>query len=182
MTATDGQQSVLIWDASALHHAAKAERLDVLGDLARGPDSRPWTSVTTAAVVEELYDHGLSLTGEAWLNVVHVDGLDEIVALTRWFNVVSSTAHSRGEATVLAWAEVHRAIAIIDDQDARQAARRQGLCVHGSLWVVAQAICEGRISEVTARGFVDSLTESGARYPFGRGEYVDWARGKGLLP
>jgi hypothetical protein len=39
----------LVWDASALHHAARADRLDVLLDLAKS--SR---HVTTVAVIQEL--------------------------------------------------------------------------------------------------------------------------------
>jgi len=48
----------LVWDASPLVHAHKIERLDVLGDLARGTDSEPWNNVTKATVVEELGTHG----------------------------------------------------------------------------------------------------------------------------
>ena len=40
---------ILVWDASALHHAALADRVDVLAHLAE-----PWRNVTTAAVLEEL--------------------------------------------------------------------------------------------------------------------------------
>ena len=46
----------LVWDASALHHAILADRVDVLGDLAS-----PWRNVSTATVNGELRRNGLHL-------------------------------------------------------------------------------------------------------------------------
>lgn len=136
------------WDASALHHAARADRLDVFGDLTKSYDN-----VTTAAVVEELARYGLAEAVERseWLRVVHVDGLDELPALVGWVSRLSAGQHHRGEATVCAWADVHGAVAVIDDDNARRTARRAALDVHGSLWVFAAGVragtrCAGRPS------------------------------------
>lgn len=84
---------VLVWDASPLVHAHRIDRLDVLGDIAHGPCSAPWANYTTAAVVEELGQHGGSVPD--WLRVVHVDGISELRALARWVGRVSSETHSR---------------------------------------------------------------------------------------
>jgi predicted nucleic acid-binding protein len=167
----------LVWDASAIHHPAKADRLDVIGDICR-----QWRNITTAAIVEELQLHGISIDGHSWLEVTHVDGLNEIVALGRWIDIVSSGQHNRGEATVLAWAEVHGAIAIIDDGDASKVGRKHGITVHGSLWVLAEAIRSGHLVEAAASGLVDALIHEGARFPFGRGQFLKWAYREGLLP
>ncbi len=43
-----------IWDASALHHAAAADRLDVLLDVAKGIPDAPTCSLTTTLVADEL--------------------------------------------------------------------------------------------------------------------------------
>lgn len=103
----------LVWDTSPILHAGRIDRLDVLGDIASG-----WgRNVTTAAVAEELERE--NVTVPEWLGVVHVDGLDEIIALGEWLQRVSAGRRDRGEATVFAWAEVHDAIAIVDDKDAR---------------------------------------------------------------
>lgn len=111
---TDADPVILAWDSSALHHAALADRLDVLGSIVR-----PWRNVTTAAVREELAGNGLTIDSEQWLETVHVDGLNELVSLAKWVQAFSCQKHNRGEATVLAWAETHGAVAIIDDRDAR---------------------------------------------------------------
>ena len=57
---------ILVWDASALHHAIMADRLDVLGDLASGLPTGRWRNVTTATVLSELDRNGLTADG-SWL-------------------------------------------------------------------------------------------------------------------
>jgi predicted nucleic acid-binding protein len=170
--------AALVWDASALHHAARADRLDVFGDLAKAHDN-----VTTAAVLEELASHGLEeqVTRSAWLQVVHVDGLNELHALVDWIGRLSAGEHHRGEATVCAWADVHGAVAVIDDGDARRTAGKAGLTVHGSLWVLAEGVRAGALSEPAADGLVATLTREGARYPLQGQTFSSWARGCGLL-
>lgn len=166
----------LIWDTSPILHAGRIDRLDVLGDIASG-----WPrNVVTAAVVEELEVEGVSVPD--WLEVVHVDGLDELASLASWLQRVSAGGRNRGEATLLAWAQVHSAVAIVDDKDARLAAQRAGVEAHGVLWVVASAIEDKRISRAAASGFIDAMLGSGARYPFEHGGFVTWAERQGLLP
>lgn len=170
--------AVLVWDASALHHPARAERLDVLGDIAKWHDN-----VTTAAVVEELDRYGFSDQVERcrWLRVVHVDGLAELTSLVRWTAVLSSDLHDRGEATVCAWAEVHGGVAILDDADAKAVAGTARLPVHGSLWVVAEAVRAGDLVDVAADGFVRMLVREGARFPSMPDGFCAWARVQGMI-
>lgn len=167
--------TTLVWDTSPILHAGLIDRLDVLGDIASG-----WPrNVTTAAVVEELEPESIAVPD--WLEVVHVDGLSELVALGSWLQRVSAGSHHRGEATVLAWAEVHLAIPIIDDKDARIAAQHAGLAAHGTLWVVANAFQDKRITRAAASGFIDAMQGSGARYPFEPGGFIGWAESQDLL-
>ncbi|MEV6611382.1 hypothetical protein [Kutzneria sp. NPDC051319] len=90
----------LVWDASALHHAIAADRVDVLGDLASS-----WRNVSTAAVSAELRRNGLSLAAP-WIEIVHVDEPDELRSLFAWAQALGAGARDIGEATVCAWAEV----------------------------------------------------------------------------
>ena len=169
----------VIWDASPLVHAHKVDRLDVLGDLARGSAENPWRNFTTAAVVEELAGHNGACPD--WLQTVHVDGIAELSSLALWLDRVATSTHSKGEATVLAWADCHKAIAIVDDADARRVAQSYGLEVHGLLWAVAAAINCGRWTAAGSSAFVDQLLASGARYPFESGGFEAWASKQGLL-
>ncbi|MCK2240769.1 MULTISPECIES: hypothetical protein [unclassified Crossiella] len=171
----------LVWDASALHHAVLAARLDVVGDLARGPDQEPWRNVTTATVRSEMRRNGLDGTAP-WLETVHVDELDEIRALFTWRDRQGATSRDHGETTVCAWAEVHGATAVIDDRAARRTARRHGLHeVHGSLWVFAQGVRSGRATAGGVAGLVNALIATGARYPCQAIGFEAWARQNKLL-
>jgi hypothetical protein len=77
--------TVLVWDTSPLMHAELAERLDVLADYAKGTPAEPWRNVTTTPIVKELERNGIK-SNLAWLEVVHLDELDELLALVRWAN------------------------------------------------------------------------------------------------
>jgi predicted nucleic acid-binding protein len=171
-----------IWDASALHHAAAVDRLDVLLDIAKGIPDAPTRSLTTTLVVEELTRNGLWQVCAPHLQVVDLEALEELQALARWLAIVSSGLRSRGEATVLAWAEVNGGVVIIDDGDARSAAQRHGLTVHGTLWILVQAIRANALSPASADAFVQALRATGARLPvFPAGGVEAWARQVGLL-
>jgi predicted nucleic acid-binding protein len=172
--------TTVVWDTACLFYAAKAERLDVLGDCARRGGISPWRNVTTQAVVDELATHGLSIGGVPWLEIVHVDGLDELAALVAWMDRLGSGQHHRGEATVCAWADVHGAVALLDDRDAKRVATRHGLRTHGSLWLLAEAVRTGLTSMSGAANLVDVLLAEGARYPLEKGEFGSWCRRNGL--
>lgn len=178
-TAASLPATLLAWDTSPLFHAIKAGKLDVLGDI-----TRTWQgvrNVTTQTVVDELSTYGLSLASADWLEIVHVDHLNELTALVKWMDLVSGSNSNEGEATVLAWAEVNGAIAVIDDGDARRIARKYSLPVWGSLRVIATAISEGHATEYVGSTLVDALIDTGARYPCARGQFMSWAKQNGLL-
>lgn len=169
-----------VWDTSALLHADQAGRLDVLGDFVKGTAEYPWNHYVPSTVTEELVKLGASPPD--WATLVHVDGLNEIVAFAEWCQRLVFGPHNRGEAAVAAWAESHRATAVIDDKHALRVVRQYGLDAHGSAWVVCQAISSGVVGEYTASSYFDAVIGSGARMPFDVGGFEPWARSKGLIP
>lgn len=172
---------VLIWDTSPLHHAIRAGKVEILGDVAQNSQGGTRRNITTQAVMSELGHYALPLEGTNWLEVVHVDDLPEIEALVKWMDLVAGQNSNHGEATVFAWAEVHGATAVVDDGDARRIGRKEGLPVIGSLRVVADSIADGHTTEYVASGLVDAMIDTGARYPFQRGGFIGWAKQQGLL-
>lgn len=180
-TAAGLPAGLLAWDTSPLFHAIKAGKLDVLGDAARTWQGGGRRNVTTQTVVDELGAYGLSLASADWLEIVHVDHLNELTALVKWMDQVSGSKSNQGEATVLAWAEVNGAIAVIDDGDARRIARKHSLPVWGSLRIIATAVSDGHTTEYVGSNLVDALIDSGARYPCARGQFISWAKQNGLL-
>lgn len=169
----------IAWESSAILHACRCDRADVLLHHADSLSTTPIRHVTTAAVVEELRRHDVSIPER--LEVVHVDHLEELQCLVEWVQLLSSKLHDRGEATVCAWADVHAALAIIDDRAARLAAQNAGIDVHGTAWLVAQAVANDRETLTGATALLDTLIRDGARYPFGLGNFPTWAAEQKLL-
>lgn len=166
--------SPLVWDASALHHAARADRIDVLADIAS-----PYQNVTTAAVLDELAQHGLreQVTSGGWLEERRLDGLKEIGLLGAWLERLGAGEHHRGEVTVAVACQVLDVPALIDDQAAKTVMRQFGLVCHGTVWLAYQAVAAGRVPTAGAYdGFFTSLIGQGARFPFQSGpEWGSWA-------
>lgn len=171
---------VLVWDASALHHAAVADRVDVLAHLAQ-----PWRNVTTAAVLEELGTHDLrdKVLAPDWLEDHRLDGLDALPLLLQWTGRLGAGQHHRGEVTVAVASELLHGIALLDDAAATVVLRAYGVEAHGTVWLAAQAVASGREQSAAGLdGYFGALLGAGARLPFGSGaEWSAWARDNDLL-
>lgn len=98
---------------------------------------------TTNAVLDELRAGPSRACDFDWLTVEPVDHLAELRAFMAYVEVMGAGRRHLGEATVLAWAEVHGGLAIIDDQAAKKAAKRRGVACHGSLWLIVQGYKDG---------------------------------------
>lgn len=97
----------LLFDASPLLDSAKADRLDVLGDLLNGS-----VPVTTQAVIDEVgrnHADARTVVGDArWISVVPCDSLELFVAFGMWRERMGlSDDHNVGETTLCAYAEVN---------------------------------------------------------------------------
>jgi predicted nucleic acid-binding protein len=182
MTAVGGAGQILVLDAMCLIHSARAERLDVLGELL--VDRGCWT---TRVVLEELREGQAihptldAVLGLDWLNIAELDTLDEIRLFAIWVQRLGSGKRNLGEASVLAAAERRRGTAVIDDREAVKVARAYGAEVHGTLWVLAGACREGKLTEPAAGNLIDALRATGLRLPCTGAEFPDYARQHGLL-
>lgn len=174
--------ATLVFDSAPLSCFARAEELVLLEQLTSGHER-----VTTRAVLAELdagaHDHPLLKTIHAlnWLRVEPVDDLPELRCFTEYVRRLGAGAHNIGEATVLAWAEVHAATAFTDDEAAVQIGRGRGVEVRRTLALVAHGVKRGLLTEQRAQNLADDLVAAGARFPFKPGAFVPWAKGQGLL-
>lgn len=173
--------TTLVWDASVLHHPAHADRIDVLANLAS-----PYRNVTTAAVLDELHQHGLrdAATAGGWLEEQRLDGLVEIGLLGPWLERLGAGAHHLGEVTVAVACEVIGGTALLDDRAASRVMQSYGLTCHGTVWLAYDAVLSGRVGSARALdGFFTSLLADGARFPFASGpEWGVWATRNILSP
>jgi predicted nucleic acid-binding protein len=126
----------LVFDTSCLSHFARADRLDVLGDLLGGTES-----YVPHVVREEIRDGSdeypelTQILDLEWLRVVALDTLDRLRRFTIWAGRLGSGTRDLGEASVLAVAEELDAIALIDERSATRVGRSHGVDVHGTLWL-----------------------------------------------
>jgi len=143
--------------------------------------------VTTRAVMDEIrngvasYPELQDVLELSWLRIESADSLDELRLFAKFAQRLGTDVHDVGEASVLAWAEAHGAIAFTDDEAAVQAGRDEGVEVRRTLAVVARGIKHGVLIDVQADRLVDDLLRGGGRFPFGAGEFVRWAREQGIL-
>jgi predicted nucleic acid-binding protein len=174
--------ATLVFDSAPLSCFARASRLPMLEQLTEG-DER----VTTRAVLEEIsegvrdYAELQSVLELAWLQIKAVDGLEELRLFAAYARRLGAGRHNIGEASVLAWAEAHGAIAFTDDEVAVQIGRERGVRVQRTLALVARGVRRGLLTDAEAHTLVDELQRGGARFPFGPGEFIPWARQQGLL-
>lgn len=173
--------SHLVFDTTCLSYFARADRLDVLGDLLAGVE----TSVPH--VVREEIRGGIGdhptlshVLDVEWLRVVPLDTLDRIRRFAVWTGRVGAGARNLGEASVLAIAEEFNAVAIVDERDATRVGRAYGIAVHGTLWLLGRACGEGKLTEVAASNVVDALATAGMRLPCTGGDFPRFARAHGL--
>ncbi|CAN5484912.1 hypothetical protein BH24ACT7_BH24ACT7_26380 [soil metagenome] len=176
--------TALVFDTSVLSHFARAGQLDTLRNVTDG-----FRRVTPAEVMREVVagisEHpGLASTvGVDWIDVVELELVSELVAFARYKTEFGGgPERNNGEAAVLAWASVHGGTVIVDDAVAARAARRGGISVHGTLWLVANGVRFGVLVRDDAEHIVDDLAATEMRLPVdGRGFFA-WAYETGLLP
>lgn len=176
--------SVLVLDATVLSHFARTGNLDVLESLLAGH-----RCAMPAEVARELAgaipDHpALARAIDLhWVETVELDGLAEIMAFAKYKTEFGGgTERNNGEAAVLAYAAVHGGIAIVDERAATRAARRDGIDVHGTLWLITNAVRTGKLNQSMAERLVDDLAASGMRLPVDGAGLFAWAYAEGLLP
>ncbi len=173
----------LVFDTTPLTHFARAGEVESLRKLCQ--DCR---SVATQSVLEELRDglglHPLNqdILTATWLEEVRLgEGLDALRVFTEYTRLLGSSQRDIGEASVLAWAELNGATAIVDERAGTNHGRRRNVVVHGTLWLVIRGFRMGELSRGTAVELVDALADTEMWFPCHGSDLFDWAGRQGLL-
>jgi len=174
---------VVALDTSVLSWFARASRLDVLELLLAG-----MRAVTTCEVLDEIragvqaFPALAPVLELAWIEEVRLSGLAAMGVFAEYCRRLGSgTGGNIGEATVLAWAEINAAVAVIDEKAGRQAARERQVRVRGSLWLLGHGVVTGIVSMAQAARIVDDLRGAGAYLPCDGSTFAGWAHDNGLL-
>lgn len=182
MNHTPGLEQALVFDTMVLSAFAKADRLDLLGSLLSGTHC-----VVTDIVLDEAR-RGLALEPQLatielaeWLTIGHLASDEELTAFLRWTQRIGSGDRDIGEASVFAYAELHGAVSVSDDQAATRVARAYELEVHGTLWLLCSFCLQQKLTEHAAGNIIDSLSAVGLRLPCTGAQFPSWARQQNLL-
>lgn len=174
----------LVFDNTPLSHFAHAGRLDVLERLVV-----PYRCVTPTEVANELHvglvEHPLlaKVLAAQWLEVIELREVDEVVAFARYkAELGGGPDKNTGEAAVLGWTAVHGGIAIIDERAGTRIAQRDGIDVHGTMWLVANGVRSERLARADAEGVIDELAATDMALPVDGAGFFAWAYEEGLLP
>jgi|GEM_PF-6512405 len=139
------------------------------------------TLVTTSAVREELLngvaDHPALRTvlDAEWLLTAATDGIQVLLAFVAYRKIFGGGTRDVGEATVLAYAEVHAATAVIDDQVGVKHGKARGVTVVRTLSRIAECVEQGRFDLAHASVLLQALTTlGGARFPCDHLTFAAW--------
>lgn len=171
----------LVVDTGPLSHLARAGWLSVLRTIA---GSR---KVVIPDTVEAELHAGLHIHPElqqvldaGWIARRSLASPAELVAFSRFSSRLVAGTRNIGEAGVLAYAEVHNGIAVIDDRVAVRAARQASITVLPTLALLVEAIREGLLTVDMVGDVADHLLETDYQLPFGPGGFRRWANENGL--
>lgn len=175
----------LIFDNNTpLSHFARAGRLDALEKLVA-----PYRCITPEQVTHEIHDgiaeHPLlaRVLSAQWLQVVEIREVDEIVAFARYkAELGGGPDRNNGEAATLSWASVRGGIAIIDERAGTRIAQRDGIDVHGTLWLVTNGLRSETLTRPDAERIIDELAATDMALPVDGAGFVAWAYEERLLP
>jgi predicted nucleic acid-binding protein len=173
----------LALDNTALSHFARGQRLEILKSLVGS-----YRCVAPVEVIRELSkgvdEHPALASAVAldWVETVELSSVEEVVAFARFKAELGGGAErNNGEAAVLAWISVNGGVGLIDERAARAIAEREGLEVHGTLWLIANAVRTGQFTREEAADMVDDLIATGMRLPTDGVGFVAFAIEEGLL-
>jgi len=175
----------IVFDTTALSHFSRAERLNSLHEITADDEC-----VLLAEVLAELvkgvavYPSLGMISAESWLQRAALNELDELAAFAKYKGELGGgPERNNGEAAVLAWASANGGMAIIDEEVGRNIGARDGLQVHGSLWLVIRSFKSNVLDRATAEHIVDDLIGTGKRLPVSNGaDLFTWAYRAGVLP
>lgn len=174
----------LVFDNTPLSHFARAGVLPVLESIVAG-----FQCIVPGEVAQELVrgvpQHpALAATVSlSWIDIVELTEVAEIVAFARYkAELGGGIERNNGEAAVLAWASVHGGTAIIDERAGTRAARRDQIEVHGTLWLITNAIRDGKLLHAQAVTIIDQLGATDMALPTDGAGFLAWAHEEGLLP
>ncbi len=171
----------LVFDTSPLSYFARADHIETLERLT-AEDVRYLTRAVSAELADGLYQHPRlsAVINVPWLRVVSGDQPHELDLFAEYARRLGTRGRNLGEVATLAWAEAHKATAVLDDRAARKLAKERKVALRGSVGLVRHGVSGGLVTVTEGRRILEDLRAAGAWLP-PEHEYDEWARSRGLL-
>lgn len=172
----------LIIDSSPLNYFARSKQLPVLEKLLADNEC-----LITGAVQEELLRGGAKhaqlyqASAQSWITVVNDTTLEYHRLFSEYHGRQGGGGRNIGEATTLAYAELHGVVAMLDDRVGRRHGKERGVKVTGTLELICGGIRDGVLESPEAATVVDLLHDHEAFLPCDGAGFLEWARAEGLL-
>jgi predicted nucleic acid-binding protein len=176
--------SFLVLDNTVLSHFARAGQLAMLKKLLAGHRCvvPPEVRKELLAGISE-YPALAGVMTLRWLHTAPLSTADELVTFAKYkAEFGGGLAKNNGEAAVLAYATHNSGSVLIDERAATLAAERDGIDVHGTVWLITNGIRDGKLTRVEAEHLVDRLRASDMKLPTDGAGLFAWAYANGLLP
>lgn len=174
---------VYVLDTGPLSHFSRSQWLGVLKVVLKE------VQVIVPDVVEDELRRGAvqnmhlqAVLDADWIQVVPLTSPEQLAAFTYYEQrLVGADGRNVGECGVLALAETTaRAVAVVDDREAVNVARRRNVEVRRTLGLLCEAIRQGLLTVPLVSALADDLLRNSYRLPFGPGEFARWADEQGL--
>lgn len=172
----------LAFDSSPLNYFARSSQLPALGKLVEAE-----TCFITRAVEDELlrgapkHAQLYQVSAQPWLTVVEDSLIEFLKLFSEYHSRLGGGGRNIGEATTLAYAELHGMTAFVDDRVGRRQGKERGVMVTGTLELICQGMRDNALEESEAKVIVDLLCDHEAFLPCDGATFLDWARAEGLL-
>ncbi|TDC54928.1 hypothetical protein E1281_14980 [Actinomadura sp. KC345] len=172
----------LVIDSSPPNYFARSNQLPILEKLLAGHEC-----FITSAVEEELLRGGprhaqlYQAAAQPWLSVVSETSLPYLGLFSEYHGRLGGGMRNIGEATTLAYAELHGITAMVDDRAGRRQGKERGVKLLGTLELLCAGIRDKVLEETDAAAVVDLLSDHEAYLPCDGSSFFEWARCEGLL-
>lgn len=180
---TDPVSPLWVVDTGPLSHFARAGWLGVLRLLA--PTN---TILIPDLVADEIRQAPTAhawlpqILTHPWIVITPVTTEAELLAYSRYARrLVGDDGRNTGECGVLALAETHGYVAVLDDHAAVKAATAAGVTVRRTLGLLCDAIEQGQLTLAMVSALADSLLETGYRLSLPPGGFARWAIESGRI-
>lgn len=174
---------VFIFDDGPLSHFAEAGWLGLVRSWVG--ENEAWLPETVRRELGAGVDanpHLRAILEAQWLTPRSIDSGAEIAMFGVYTGrLLGTNRENLGECGVLALAEAHDAVAVIDDGNARTIANERGVTVKTTVSLLCDLVNAGSLGLDVASEVADALIETEYRLPFKPGEFRMFVIEKGLI-